>query len=252
MNRNDGAALRRLTAGVAAGLIVLIAGCEQAPAPADNTDGAGASAANASSARPTANAQPADTAPKSAALEGDLTRRKRDELPEPVAHAVTKAKTTVANFGNEILGLMMREITSGGPAAAIKVCSSKAQEVAQSHCTDTVSVRRVTLKVRNPADAPDDFERAKLAQMASAAGNGEKAAPVIELVEQDGGQVVRLMQPIFVSSICLNCHGPKDKLLPEVRETLAENYPIDNATGYADGDLRGAFSAIVQVKSEGS
>lgn len=47
--------------------------------------------------------------------------------------------------------------------------------------------------------------------------------------------------PIRLKPRCLVCHGPKDYLMQEVREALAEDYPDDRATGFAVGGLRGWF-----------
>jgi hypothetical protein len=45
----------------------------------------------------------------------------------------------------------------------------------------------------------------------------------------------------------LACHGPEEALQPEVRAALDQRYPEDRATGYAAGDLRGAFWAEVPL-----
>jgi hypothetical protein len=37
------------------------------------------------------------------------------------------------------------------------------------------------------------------------------------------------------------CHGPKEQLIPEVKEQLAKLYPEDSATGFSEGELRGWF-----------
>jgi hypothetical protein len=49
----------------------------------------------------------------------------------------------------------------------------------------------------------------------------------------------RYMQAIVLQPMCAMCHG--DSLAPEVRATIQENYPDDQATGFAVGELRGAF-----------
>jgi hypothetical protein len=49
----------------------------------------------------------------------------------------------------------------------------------------------------------------------------------------------RYMQAIVLQPMCAMCHG--DSLAPEVRAAIQENYPDDQATGFAVGELRGAF-----------
>jgi hypothetical protein len=39
--------------------------------------------------------------------------------------------------------------------------------------------------------------------------------------------------------LCLVCHG--ETLAPEIAAQIAAQYPEDQATGFADGDLRGVF-----------
>jgi hypothetical protein len=40
--------------------------------------------------------------------------------------------------------------------------------------------------------------------------------------------------------MCLQCHG--EALAPEVTQALAARYPDDRATGFREGQLRGALS----------
>jgi hypothetical protein len=63
-----------------------------------------------------------------------------------------------------------------------------------------------------------------------------------ERVTQGSRAYFRYMQAIPMQGMCASCHGPKEALAPEVRERLEERYPHDRATGFAVGDLRGAFS----------
>jgi hypothetical protein len=45
-----------------------------------------------------------------------------------------------------------------------------------------------------------------------------------------------------VQALCVNCHGAPDALAPEVKAQLAKDYPFDQATGYREGQVRGAIS----------
>ena len=45
--------------------------------------------------------------------------------------------------------------------------------------------------------------------------------------------------PGHFQKLCLGCHGKS--IAPEVKAKLAELYPEDKATGFSEGDLRGAF-----------
>jgi hypothetical protein len=47
------------------------------------------------------------------------------------------------------------------------------------------------------------------------------------------------MKAIPTGALCLQCHGLD--IAPPVAEKIAELYPYDKATGYREGDIRGAF-----------
>jgi len=47
--------------------------------------------------------------------------------------------------------------------------------------------------------------------------------------------------PIRLKGECQMCHGPADSIDEEVLAAIGENYPEDQAVGFAEGDLRGWF-----------
>ena len=55
----------------------------------------------------------------------------------------------------------------------------------------------------------------------------------------------RFMKAIPPGAVCLKCHGTD--LSPEVTAKMTELYPQDKATGYKEGDLRGAFVVVKQL-----
>jgi hypothetical protein len=52
----------------------------------------------------------------------------------------------------------------------------------------------------------------------------------------------------MVAPMCVACHGPADRLDPDVQAILLERYPDDQATGYEPGDLRGVVRATVPAE----
>lgn len=176
--------------------------------------------------------------------------------PADVAPEVLEqARAAGRALGTELMGALLEELKEGGPVRAVRVCSEVAQETAAAHSTDTTTVRRVSLKVRNPADRPDDYERAQLQRLAELHRQGELPGEVAEVREEGGQRVLRWLKPIVVAEMCLQCHGAPESLQPEVRELLAERYPEDEAVGYAAGDLRGAISVrmeLVPAHADGS
>ena len=150
-------------------------------------------------------------------------------------------------LGQQLKGQLKQRLSTAmaerGPAHAIEVCQVAAPAIATELSEDSDAVvRRTALRVRNPANAPDAFERAALEEFAARLERGEAAAD-IELVAErivDGVTERRYMKPIMTEPLCLTCHG--STLPPEIATAIDRAYPEDQATGFAAGDLRGALS----------
>ena len=132
---------------------------------------------------------------------------------------------------------------AGGPVKAIEVCNVVAPSIAAAQSKERgLNVRRTALKLRNPNNAPDDFEVKVLEKFAAdiAAGKDPKTLAYAEAVKTDDGTELRFMKAIPTGEVCLKCHG--GNVAPEVKAAIGELYPEDQATGFKAGDLRGAFS----------
>jgi Protein of unknown function (DUF3365) len=134
-------------------------------------------------------------------------------------------------------------LKSGGPVKAIEVCNTVAPSIAAAQSQERgLDVRRTALKLRNPDNAPDEFERKVLEKFVAdiAAGKDPKALAYAEAVKTDDGTELRFMKAIPTGELCLKCHG--GNVAPEVKAAIGKLYPEDQATGFKAGDLRGAFS----------
>lgn len=163
--------------------------------------------------------------------------------PQSRADAEARAAKAIDALGGALMRELGAALAAGGPSAAIGVCSETAPRVAKSLGEPGLSVRRTTLRPRNPANAPDTYERSVL----DAWDRAGKADPVATVADGPDGRELRLMRPIRVMPLCLSCHGPAGGIAPEVSAEIAKRYPLDMATGYRDGDLRGAFSVRVRL-----
>ena len=133
---------------------------------------------------------------------------------------------------------------SGGPVAAIEVCRTRAPSIAARLSSESGAVvGRTALRLRNPANAPDEVSRALLQRFATEMP-GATPAPGASLPEgalelrTAGGVERRYVRAIVLQAPCVTCHGKV--LAPELREAIAAAYPQDAATGFDPGDLRGA------------
>jgi len=155
---------------------------------------------------------------------------------------IAVAKAAIQALAGDLQTELKGAMQAGGPVAAIEVCNTKAIPITQKVASEQgLSLGRVSLKNRNPANLPntwqitvlEDFERQK------AAGMAIDSLVWSETVNVDGQREFRFMKAIPTAGICLACHG--DALSPEVSQVLARLYPTDRATGYHEGDIRGAF-----------
>jgi hypothetical protein len=165
---------------------------------------------------------------------------------------VEQARTVATKVLEETKSVLEGALKGGQPAAALRVCASVAQNIARRHEQQNWRVRRVSEKVRNPADTPDAQELSVLRawQDEKKAGRLTPTTERQEIVTEGGRSYVHYMKPIFIAGpVCRQCHGAPDKLAPGVADALKELYPYDQATGYAVGDLRGAVSVKIPIES---
>jgi len=144
-------------------------------------------------------------------------------------------------------GNLQKHLKAGGPMDAFGFCSDNAYaltgEVAESMGGD-VSVKRVSLKYRNPANAPQPDEQAVLASFETLKANGVVLPQSV--VEVAGSGTYKYYRPLLINkAACLKCHGDLSKDAP-LSKAIGERYPDDKATGYRMNDLRGAI--VVTVK----
>lgn len=176
-----------------------------------------------------------------ALLAGSLAVSAIAEPRPSAAEMQAQALPIVKRFGATLKPQLQAAVKSGGFAHAINVCADIAPAIAAQISQDTGwTVKRVSLKARNPKAVPDAYERGVLEDFERRKTEGEAVAALNDGQWQDGRY--RFMKAQGVEGLCLNCHG--SNLAPSVVKVLSERYPQDRATGYAVGDIRGAISLI--------
>jgi hypothetical protein len=158
---------------------------------------------------------------------------------------ITEARSVAASVPPKLLSVLTEEIKRSGPEGAIAVCRDEAPKLARAASLETGwSVRRVSLRNRNPKAVPDAWERAALEDFDRRAAAGEKPATLehAERVQQDGKPVYRFIRALPTVELCTGCHGTPDRLSPAVQERLKALYPDDKAVGYGVGQIRGAMT----------
>ena len=157
--------------------------------------------------------------------------------------AVAAADALVGTLQPELAAAMER----GGTVEAIGICAERAQEltgeVESRFAAEGVRVRRTALRVRNPVNAPDAYEREWMESV-----GGANPAPDVAVVGTAAGDELRYLRPLITAELCVRCHGLVEQIDPTVREVIGERYPADQATGFVVGEMRGIISVLVPLE----
>ncbi|MEM8882933.1 MAG: DUF3365 domain-containing protein [Planctomycetota bacterium] len=172
-----------------------------------------------------------------------------DPEPPPFTRTPEEAQRLAFEASGELMGalvtVMANAVIGNEPHKALHLCADIAQEKSKEvEARFGFPLRRTALRYRNPANAPDDFERAYMEKVA--ASGTLPTEPYVEVV----GDELRYLRAIGLAQICTVCHGPRASLDPKLLEVLAERYPDDRATDFVPGDFRGVVSVRVPLRSD--
>lgn len=162
--------------------------------------------------------------------------------PDADAEALARAEAAIGEFGTRLRGALRERMQAEGPLGAIDFCTVQAPRIADEvMASHGVRLGRTSERVRNPANAATDWQAEVLREFAANVADGE-APEAQRAVMRDGlpdGVALRFMRGIRVEEPCTLCHGRG--IDPAIAGKIAANYPDDAATGYGEGELRGAF-----------
>jgi hypothetical protein len=165
--------------------------------------------------------------------------------------ALAEARGMSSELASKLQSSLMNELGSGSFAGAIRVCSKIGQAIPKALADSTGHyIRRVSQRYRNPNDIPDDYEHAKLADFDRLNQQNTLEKEYYEVVRENAHDYFRYMKPLLTTGMCLNCHGPEEKIPAKVRAVLTERYPDDRAIGYHAGEIRGAISVKIALDGE--
>lgn len=167
--------------------------------------------------------------------------RAEDDITQYAAASREAVKQTQAALAQEL----QTALKKGGPELAIHACSVRALAIArEASQKQNMIIRRTSLKLRNQYDAPDKWEKAVLENFENRVRQGENPAQMehYEIVNTGDTRMFRYMKAIAIpqGAPCLICHG--QNIDPALHTKIKGRYPGDQATGFKEGDLRGAFS----------
>lgn len=175
----------------------------------------------------------------------------RQEAPAPTVAEATpepgpleRASAAGRAYSERLRSALRDHMGHEGPVSALDFCHDEAPQIAAAVMAEHgVRLGRVAIagRERNPAHAPNAWQQPVLERFAAAVAAGE--APEDQVAVLTDGLpdevALRLLRGIRVEPQCQVCHGRE--LSPGIAETVARLYPADRATGFLDGDLRGAL-----------
>ncbi|HEY6101191.1 MAG TPA: hypothetical protein VIW03_17270 [Anaeromyxobacter sp.] len=164
-------------------------------------------------------------------------RHRVEDAPRELQPALARAEAAVRTLREQLLARLSAEIAAGGIAKAAGVYRREASELAVAISAQTgVALGRVSARARGGA-APSRPWVGPLVEETSARRASDVPAVVLDL-----GDRVGLLRPIAIAPLCLSCHGPAERVLPEVKLAADGPGPSDRAA-FSEGDLRGFFWA---------
>jgi hypothetical protein len=141
---------------------------------------------------------------------------------------------------------MKKNMKAGGPMQALDFCSKEAYtltEKVNKELPKGVSVKRITLKERNPANQAEADE-AKVLQALKKLKNNNVILPK-QLVQKVDAHTYKVYKPLLINKkVCLKCHG--DVQNKKLKSEIEKRYPADKAMHYKMGDLRGAVVTTIK------
>src|SRR5690606_38844506 len=146
-----------------------------------------------------------------------------------------EARAQIKPFAGALQSTLKQGMESDGPVHAIGLCNTEAPLIAEQTSRNGWQIGRTSLKVRNPDNRPDAWEREVLQQFERRKQAGEDLM-TLEASATENGEF-RFMKAIPTGAACIACHGTE--LSAPVQARLAELYPQDQARGFNPGDLRG-------------
>ncbi|RAL21224.1 hypothetical protein DL240_13915 [Lujinxingia litoralis] len=153
-----------------------------------------------------------------------------EELNDSQQAQLQKARDARDTLASTLMGRVLSVVKEQGAPAAVEVCHSEASEltagVGEQH---GVTIGRSSDKLRNPDNQAPPWATSLVNPQGTP---GLAVGP---------GEQLGMLAPIRIARPCLTCHGERESLAPDIARKLEDYYPRDQATGYAEGDLRGWF-----------
>lgn len=172
-----------------------------------------------------------------------------DENDTALAELRQLGDRTIDRIGGAMLSEVRRVISQKGLEAAAEEMHLRSMEppAAAPGKPRIMAIKRTSLRLRSPANAPDLADQAALEYIRNELNDGNSPPRVLmQRIEAPGRTVeYRVYKPIAVMQDCLLCHGSKEAQLPGVRQSLERQFPEDKGLEYSLYDWRGVIRVTV-------
>jgi hypothetical protein len=191
----------------------------------------------------------ADPAPGSpAALSAPPAEFIDPEAPE-VAEIRAVGERAINRLAMTLVNEVSNAVAKGGVEGAVEVCHLKALPLTGEIIAGMpriTAVKRTSLRLRNPANAPDSADTLALQRVEKEIEAGKPPKLVVQRLDLDGGKREwRVYRPLGLLPQCVECHGPREQQPAALRAKLEQLYPNDQAVGYLAGHWRGLIRVSV-------
>jgi len=141
---------------------------------------------------------------------------------------------------------LIAAIGEGGSEGAVEFCNIHAIPIMDSMSLALgAKIKRVSDQARNPNNHANQREFNYIQNWKKAKANGKEHPPVINEIDEK----MVAFYPIVTNQMCLQCHGNIDKdINAATLNKIKKLYPADQATGYADNEIRGVFVVEMDKK----
>ncbi len=180
----------------------------------------------------------------------------RITIPDPkeAVREIQLGEEVVGELTGNLRETLLNSIDASGFVNTITICNQWAPVYAQriiDKYDGVTAIKRTAFRVRNPADAPDKYEKEALLYYNEKVQTGEDLPEYyIQRIIQAKKVFYRYYQPIVMGGVCLHCHGEEKNINPDVLKKINQLYPADAATGYRDKDFRGLISVTLDKQPE--
>jgi hypothetical protein len=170
------------------------------------------------------------------AVQSEHTSWPLGQAPQELRFTISRADLVVVAMQDAMLRELNDALGRGAAVGAIGFCHLNATAIAQRVAREEgIAAGRTSDRLRNPTNAPKPWAAALVK------ANAGRPARSVDGFAVDLGDKVGVLRPIAMRPMCASCHGPEDRLPPGVKTVLKDLYPVDHATGFAEGEIRGWF-----------